>query len=481
MKQRELREELDEYGIDHSKMKWIDLINEVGHQRHTRATMIFQKNSINMDYLFDGHAGAGPSGAERWMNCTASLAASRAFLETLTPNQQKQFARANEAARQGTTAHAAAESEALVMLGVITEEELDQTLLELSVMPDTEGEAYTEEMAEFITEYTDLVKSYHDEGRPVLIEARLEAAIPLMTVDSDGDPEVYVITGSGDCVALPSEEENVLSVVDLKYGQGKDVDVEENPQVRIYALGALAELADEDGMLPDLDMIEYVIAQPRLGGIKVWTESVDDLLEWRDEVLSPALTEALAGPKGGAAYNPSELACQWCPARGTCSALAEQRIEAASDLFDVIVEAEFEGGPGAFPETQTLSNERLGELFAQINGLTKIREDLKAEAQRRLYRGDEIPGFQLVNYSPPRHWAEDAEEELLERDELWGEPKLMSPTQALKVLGKNPPQDVLDLIVTPDKRPVIAPEGDRRKTWEGKAPEDMFDDESGDE
>src|SRR5690606_10673586 len=52
------------------------------------------------DYLFDGHAGAGPSGSDRWMNCTESLGLSRKFLETLTPNQQVSFSKANLAARE---------------------------------------------------------------------------------------------------------------------------------------------------------------------------------------------------------------------------------------------------------------------------------------------------------------------------------------------------------------------------------------------
>lgn len=480
MSQAQLRAELDEYGIDHSKMKWIDLINEVGHQRHTRESIAAQTQSPLLvldaktkDYVFNGHAGTGPSGAERWMTCTASLSASRAFLETLTDNQRVEFSKAGEAARQGTTAHAAAEAEALVMIGQISEDELDQTLLELAVLPDTAGEAYDDEMAEFITEYTDLVKQYHDSGRTVLIEQSVEAAVPLMTVDEDGDPEVYFVSGSADCIAMPSKDENVLTVADLKYGQGKDVDVEQNPQIRIYALGALGALADpETGELPDLESIEYIIAQPRLGGIKVWSESLDDLLAWRDEVLSPALTEALAGPKGGAAYRPTELACQWCPARGTCAALAESRVAEAAELFDVIVESEFIDGPGTFPETETLSDERLGALYTQIRGLTKIADDLKAETQRRLHRGVKVPGFQLVSYTPTRKWKPEAAEALVDFDELMST-KLVSPTQAEKIL-KDEYADIADLVEVPPKRPIVAPEGDRRKPWSGPLPEDMF-------
>jgi hypothetical protein len=433
------------------------------------------------DYIFNGHYGAGPSASERWMTCTASLAASRKFLETLTPNQQEQFAVASEAARQGTTAHAAAEVEARVVIGQMDQDEADTTLLELAIEPDTDGEAYDDEMAEYITEYVDLIRTYaQDRGNDhVLIEAHSEAAVPLTGMH---EGEVYVISGRGDCVVLPTPEDPTLVVSDLKYGNGIDVEVDANPQVRIYGLGALALLVDDDGnLITDVETITYHIVQPRLGGIKTWSEPLADLLAWRDEVLAPALTAALYGQAEGAVFNPSESACQFCPARGGCPALTEQRVAQAAELFDVIVEAEFADGPGAFPETTALDDAALGSLLAQISGLIDLHKDLKAEAERRLFRGGQVPGFTLVNYSPPRKWKEGAAEALPIEDNpfLWGEPKLLTPTAAEKIVGKeNYEALVAPLVDKPSKRPVVAPVGDRRKAWEGRPPEAMFDDES---
>lgn len=436
-----------------------------------------------LDYIFDGHMGAGPSASERWMHCTASLGASRAFLETLTPNQQEQWAGANLAARQGTTAHAAAEVEALAVLGAVDQAEVEATLLELSVNPATEDEAYDEEMAEYITEYVDLVRTYaQDRGNDhVLIEQTVSAVIPLTQALPNGE-DWYEVRGSGDCIVLPTPEDPTLVVDDLKYGDGIDVDVDENPQVRIYALGALGLLVDDEGnLITPVETITYHIVQPRLGGIKTWSEPLADLLQWRDEVLAPALTAALLGPKAGATFAPSESACQFCPARGGCPALAETRLTQAADLFDVIVEAEFTDGPGAFPETTLLTDTRLGELLSQIKGLTSIYEDLKAEAQRRLYRGDAVPGWGLVNYSPPRKWSEDAAEILADVEALW-EKKMVSAPQAMALVKKGVEgvdgELIEKLVVKPDKVPVVAPEGDRRSKWVGRPPEAMFDDES---
>ncbi len=435
------------------------------------------------DYIFDGHAGAGPSGAERWAHCTMSLTASRAFLETLSPNQQRVFAGANTAARQGTTAHNAAEVEANFILGRVTEEEVEQTLIELSFMPDEEAEAYDEEMGEYIAEYVDLIKTYAQErgSENVLIEARVEADIPLTDLH---EGEVYVIRGSGDAVALPVnvKDQRSLVVGDLKYGNGIDVDVNKNPQIRLYALGVLALLADpETGELPEwLEDVIYHIIQPRLGGIKTWSESIDDLLDWRDEWLAPRLTKALYGADEGATFEPSDVACQFCPARGRCPALTEQRIEAATSLFDAVIEAEFEHGAGALPDATSLTDTRLGEMLAQISGLINLHGDLKEEAQRRLHRGGSVPGWQLVSYTPPRKWTTEAAEALAEVEGVWKDPNLITPTQALKVLKDQ--EDVLalvnPLIEAPAKRPVIAREGDRRKTWTGTPPEQMFADES---
>lgn len=437
------------------------------------------------DYIFDGHAGAGPSASERWMSCTMSLQASREFLETLSPRQQQQFARSNTAARQGTTAHSAAEVEANLILGNVTAAEVEATLLELSILPDDEDEAYSEEMGEYITEYLDLVISYAQERGDdhILVEQRVQAAIPLT------NGEVYVIPGSADLVGLPTEDDPVLVVGDLKYGNGIWVDVDGNSQARIYALGVLDLLTDDDGVLiTDVETIRLHIIQPRLGGIRTFEESLDDLLDWRDDVLSPALSKALAGADGGAEYAPSDGACQFCPARGGCPALTTQRIDAAQELFDVMTDAEFADGPGSFPETTSLTDEQLGSYLRQVLGLTDLASGLKEEAQRRLYRGQKVPGFKLVSYTPPRKWQEGAQEQIVnetglgltgpEADALFKPPALITPKQALAALGDSASK-IAELIEIPDKRPVMAPEGDRRKDWTGAPPEQMFEIESG--
>lgn len=436
------------------------------------------------DYVFDGHAGAGPSGSERWMHCTMSLTLAREFLETLSPNQQQQYAGANTAARQGTTAHAVGEAKVNHMLGRIDDAELEGTLIELAVEPD-EGEAYDDEMDDYVQEWVDLIQSYANERgeKHVLIEARVEAAIPLADLH---EGEVYIIRGSGDGIILPTEDHPTLVVGDLKYGEGIHVDAEANSQAMIYALGALGLLTDDEGnLIVDIEGVTLIIAQPRLGGIKTWDISLDDLFDWRDEVLSPALTKALYGKNEGATFNPSESACQFCPGRGACPALTEARYAQASEAFDAIIESEHTGDD---IEPETLSNEKLGSMMSQIGGLVDLYKSLKEETQRRLHRGTSVPGYWLVNYTPPRKWKEGADESIrtsalpgltkADRAKLFKSPVLLTPKQAILSLGEKG-KAIESLYDTPDKRPVVSTgPGDRRTKWEGRPPEAMFDDES---
>lgn len=437
---------------------------------------LFVPDPETRSYTLDGHSGHGPSASERWMTCTASVSASRAHLERLDPLEIEGVATSTIAAKQGTTAHTAGEAELRYMLGEIEASERDSILLDLAVAPP-DGEEYDSDMEDFLAEYVEFVRSYVDEGRTVLVESRVEAVVPLKSTHAKIlGTDIGTIPGSGDMIVLPDDEHKTLVVGDLKYGRGIEVEVQDNPQIRIYALGALSMLADEEGNLPEIDMVEYAIIQPRLGGIKISREPVAALLAWRDQHLAPALGQTLCGPEGGATFNPTEDACQWCPVKGNCAALAEQRIAAGVELFQIITEAEAEGTD---VQVETLETERLGELLTQIRGLTDLHDSIKAEAHRRLCRGEDVPGFKLVSYTPARKWKPGAEERLAKARALWKEPTLMSPTQAEKVLkakGKDVSK-IESLIDAPDKRPILADEKSNRKPWAGRDPEEMFPDE----
>ena len=63
--------------------------------------------------------------------------------------------------------------------------------------------------------------------------------------------------GTADCLIMTPD---ALHVVDFKYGKGVPVDAKDNPQLKLYALGALSEY----GLLYQFKTIHIHIVQPRL-------------------------------------------------------------------------------------------------------------------------------------------------------------------------------------------------------------------------
>lgn len=95
----------------------------------------------------------------------------------------------------------------------------------------------------------------------ILIEQKLDF--------SDYVPEGF---GTGDLVVVGT---GTLHVVDLKYGRGVVVSAEKNPQMMLYALGALS-LFD---MLYDIEKVSMAIVQPRVDNFYTYEISVEELFK----------------------------------------------------------------------------------------------------------------------------------------------------------------------------------------------------------
>jgi hypothetical protein len=70
--------------------------------------------------------------------------------------------------------------------------------------------------------------------------------------------------GTGDCVVIA---DGTLHIVDYKHGQGVLVEATDNPQMKLYALGAL-ELFDG---IYDIDTVSMTIYQPRRDNVSTHT------------------------------------------------------------------------------------------------------------------------------------------------------------------------------------------------------------------
>ena len=210
-----------------------------------------------------------PSSASRWIACPAS-----AKLSTLVPYQE-----AGEAAKIGTAIHALAE----------TCFQLDSDPMKF-VGQVVEGITMTEENCAFALEHLEAIWAVEDE----LGSVKVEQLFKLYET-----PE-YTLQGTADVVGISKDK---LIIADLKTGRGYvDADSE---QMKIYALGALLHNSQKP------KEVEFQIIQPHHGEKRVHSMSVDELGAWEYEVLLPAINDAISdAPR----FNPSESACQWCPA-----------------------------------------------------------------------------------------------------------------------------------------------------------------------
>ncbi len=244
------------------------------------------------------HALAGPSGASRWMNCPASVTLAR----DIPPQPSSPYA------REGTAAHFLAET---VLRGLPEPAE---------IMVDGESIPIDYEMKKacgiYVT-YADMLR-YGADG------FWIEKGVSLDWL-YEPEPMPEPIYGTADCIAICDD---TLHVIDFKYGKGHAVKAEGNPQLRIYAIGALP-LAN--GFVKKVTM---TIVQPRTPGNPFQSEtlSIAELGHWRRSVLYDAI-ERLGD--NDPTENPGQW-CHWCPRKSVCGAMQAKKQEKARAVFDEI-------------------------------------------------------------------------------------------------------------------------------------------------
>lgn len=258
-----------------------------------------------------------------------------------------------------------------------------------------------------------------------------------------------------------------LIVLDLKYGAGVEVFVEFTKQLRIYGLG----IVDNFDLYDDIDEIEFVIDQPRLGGMKHWSCSLDDLLAFGEEVrAAAALVDDPDAP-----WVASEKGCQWCPVKDQpegCGAYTRWMNDltegALLEMEDFDLEPEFSDPAIITPERRFYI---VKHATLMKKWLAKLHEDSMAAAEA----GKPDPGSKLVaGQRSDRRYTDPSEAEVvlvcaLGEDGAFTR-KLKSPTQAEKDLkpGKKKVgnadawKELSDLITQDDGRPILASVDDPR-------------------
>lgn len=333
------------------------------------------------------------------------------------------------------------------------------------------------DMVRYVQQVADQVREYQGADGVLMCEQKLYYGEYLSVPRESG-------WGTGDIVIARGEE---LIVGDLKYGRGVEVDVERNPQLMLYGLGALEKL---NGIAGDFERVRLVIFQPRITSApSEWDISVEELEAWgrstaRSAVATAKNAQALHGEDSlweDTFLRPGEEQCRFCKAKATCPKLIEE--VAATVHFSAPL------GPDEFvdldPEVpgENTPDDVLAVAMSKIGLIEDWCTAVRAEVERRLLDGKPVPGFKLVQGKQGnRAWTKKAEVEevlksmRLKQEEMY-EMSLISPTAAEKLLAKDSPRrwsKLQSYITRAEGKPSVAPLSDKRPALEMKPVADDF-------
>ena len=356
------------------------------------------------------HALLSASSAHRWLHCPPSAKLTAGVTEA-----------PSEAALQGTAAHALAEHKLRRALK-------QQSKRPVSEYEDDEMDSYTNDYVSYVLEQYEQAKQVTS-GAVIYIEQHLDF--------SNVVPGGF---GTGDCLIVA---DGMLHVIDLKYGLGVLVEAEWNPQMMLYAIGALA-LFDA---LYDIEQVALTVFQPRRENVSTWTISVAELNEWAEQTLKPAAELAANGEGEFCAGS----WCQFCKIASTCRARAETNLELAK----------FEFAPPA-----ELSPAEVAKVLTQIPELTRWASDVQDYALSPALSGEQYEGFKLVAGRSIRKYTDETA--VAEAAKAAGyrdiyKRSLLTITAMEKLMGKKQFSEILgDLVVKPDGKPTLVPVTDKR-------------------
>lgn len=281
------------------------------------------------------------------------------------------------------------------------------------------------------------------------VREKLPAANNLM-IETRVDFSAYVPGGFGTADAIIDDlDAGKLTICDLKFG-GTLVDAEHNPQLMLYALGAL----DFFSLVAEFEVVEMCIIQPRRDHISTFTQTPAELRAWaREYVVQQAAAAMAAYEQGGdnALKRPGEVQCKWCKGFARCTAARDLVEEIAVDGFTNI------------DDDQAL--DFLANALPMTGFVKAWAKAVEAAAKERLERGQKLRGYKLVEGRANRAWLDEAAAEKALRRKFKIDqvaPRtLISPAKAEKLLGKNS-RLIADHVVKPPGAPTVVPETDKR-------------------
>ena len=359
----------------------------------------------------DKHAFLSASSSQRWLACPPSAKLCAQEEDHGSPYAQ-----------QGTDAH-----------------ELCQFLVERALGYRIRDP--TEDLAWYDAEMQEAAEGYCSFVMEQVTEAKKLCLDPLVCVEQQLDFSRWVENGfgTGDCVIVADD---LLHVIDFKYGVGVLVEAEYNSQLMCYGLGAL----DAFGDLYDIKRVRLSIYQPRRQNIDTFELTTEELVSWADEVLAPTAKLAY---EGEGEFHAGDH-CKFCKIKATCRERAEYAMGLAR--YD-------------FADAPTLEPDEIAAILPKIDTLVSWAEDVKTYALQQALSGIQYPGWKVVEGRSNRKYTDEGAVAAIVQNAGYDpyERKLLGITAMQRQLGKKKFDELLSgLIVKPQGKPVLAPETDKR-------------------
>lgn len=378
------------------------------------------------DHSQRSHALLSASGASRWLNCTPSARLEEEFGQRRT----------SVYAEEGTLAHELSELYlSRDVLQSIDEDTFNSRLEEIMA-----NDLFNEEMLDVIPIYTDYCAMQY-------AEAKTNCGLASIEIEQKFDLTEYVPEsfGTSDCTIIADD---VLEVIDLKYGKGVPVYATWNKQLMLYGLGALRMY---DTMYC-ISKLRLTIVQPRINNISTFEISVEELISWAEQELK---SKALDAFEGRGTLEAGDW-CKFCSVKNKCRALYEKNMEIAK----------YEQKKAEF-----LTDEEISDVIKRTPALIEWANSILTYAnEKAIGEGKHWPGFKLVEGTSRRKWIDEdsATQAILDKlpelseDDIFNM-KLKPITQIEKTVGKKRFNEILsDVVVKPQGKPILVPEEDKR-------------------
>ena len=359
----------------------------------------------------DKHALLSASSSHRWLNCPPSARLCEAYVD-----------KGSDYAAEGSDCHALCEFRLKQALGIPAENHIENLSW------------YSEEMEDCAAGYTAYVTELFETAKQTCTD-------PVVLIEQRVDFSRWVKDGFGtaDCILIA---DGTLNICDYKHGKRVEVSAERNPQMMLYALGALEIF---DGIY-DIDTVRMTIFQPRKSNVSVYEMSKDNLLEWADAELT---RKAQLAYEGQGEFHCGEW-CRFCKAKAECRERAEANLAIAK--YD-------------FEEPALLDDAEIADILGKVDALTAWAADVKDYALQQAVSGKEWSGWKLVEGRSNRKYTNDAVVAATVEGAGFDpyERKVLGITAMQKMLGKSRFEELLaPYIEKPQGRPTLVPESDKR-------------------